>query len=84
MSAPGHAGLLAEGWLRQTTIAEPRLSELAENYRALGYEVKILRDGVMDGCGVCYAGGGAPGTVGTLYLRSGSSEAGVDDGALWP
>lgn len=60
--------LLAAGWQRQTTIDEPRLSELAENYRALGYAVHIARDAVTDGCGECYEA--KPGcTLGTLYIR---------------
>lgn len=35
------AKLEREGWVRRTTIGEPRLSELAENYRGMGYEVHI-------------------------------------------
>ena len=34
------AELIAQGWAKQTTIGEPRLSELVELYRALGYEVE--------------------------------------------
>lgn len=60
--------LLAAGWQRQTTMDEPRLSELAENYRSLGYAVHIVRDAVTDGCGECYK---APScTLGTLYIRA--------------
>lgn len=60
-----HDALLDEGWQRQTTIDEPRLSELAENYRGLGYEVLIVHAGATAGCGECYKGGG----VATLYIR---------------
>jgi hypothetical protein len=28
------ADLLAEGWIKQTTIGEPRLSEIVDNYRS--------------------------------------------------
>jgi hypothetical protein len=31
-----------EGWVRQTVIDEPRLSELAEYYMELEYEVLII------------------------------------------
>lgn len=61
--------LLAAGWQRQTTIDEPRLSELAENYRSLGYAVHIEREAVTEGCGECYkANSGC--TLGTLYIRA--------------
>lgn len=33
--------LYQAGWVRRTTIGEPRLSELAENYRWMGYEVHV-------------------------------------------
>lgn len=36
------ADLLAAGWVKQTTIGEPRLSEIVENYRQLGYEVHVI------------------------------------------
>ncbi len=69
-----HAALLAQGWQLQTTIDEPRLSELSENYRALGYAVFILREGVTSGCGACSQGS----SVGALYLRRVESKP-VDD-----
>lgn len=54
-----------EGWVRRTTIGEPRLSELAENYRAMGYEVHVeyfadVATGVAAGVatGVATAAGG--------------------------
>jgi hypothetical protein len=37
------ADLLApKGWIKQTTIGEPRLSEIVVNYRQLGYEVHVI------------------------------------------
>ncbi|MGQ0711662.1 MAG: hypothetical protein ACT4NV_18160 [Rhodoferax sp.] len=33
--------LAQQGWVLRTTIGEPRLSEVAENYRAMGYEVHV-------------------------------------------
>ena len=34
--------LLKEGWKRQTTIGEPRLSEIVANYKAMGFVVAAL------------------------------------------
>lgn len=36
-----HASLVRDGWMRQTTIGEPRLSELVKTYEKLGYEVRV-------------------------------------------
>lgn len=33
--------LALEGWVLRTTIGEPRLSEVVENYRAMGFEVHV-------------------------------------------
>lgn len=78
-----HDALLTEGWQRQTTIDEPRLSELAENYRALGYEVLVVHEGVTSGCGECYKGEGAAArSVGSLYIRR-TAEPGGDDDELF-
>ena len=33
--------LVLEGWERQNTLDEPRLSEVAEMYRETGFEVRI-------------------------------------------
>lgn len=30
-----------EGWILRTTIGEPRLSEVVENYQAMGFEVHV-------------------------------------------
>lgn len=82
----GHDVLLDEGWQCQTVIDEPRLSELAENYRALGYEVLVVHEGVTSGCGACFPSvGGSP--VGRLYTRipvGGMVEAAGDDDLFAP
>ncbi len=65
------AGLLKEGWSKQTTLDEPRLSEAVDNYRALGYEVHVepFRDG-GDACTACFDAGKEMGKVcGTVYIR---------------
>ncbi len=64
-----HDTLLDEGWQRQTTIDEPRLSELAASYRELGYEVLIVHAGVTAGCGECFKETTGPQRVGALYIR---------------
>lgn len=65
--------LLAQGWTKQTTIGEPRLSEIAENYRLLGYEVTIVEhpsEATGDSCNTCFSGGPDNGQVtGDLYIR---------------
>jgi hypothetical protein len=33
--------LLKDGWKRQTVIGEPRLSEIVQNYKAMGFEVHV-------------------------------------------
>ena len=61
----------SDGWDRLSTLSEPRLSEMAENYKALGYEVDI-RDvqRTEGGCNTCIDAGQEMGQVfGTLYVR---------------
>lgn len=33
--------LKQQGWILRTTIGEPRLAEVVENYRTMGYEVHV-------------------------------------------
>ena len=65
------AKLRAEGWVRQTTIGEPRLSELVETYRGLGYEVEVIEHRAEgDSCNTCFDAGKEIGLVyGDIYLR---------------
>ena len=68
------ADLLAEGWSKQTTIGEPRLSEIVENYSGLGYEVHVVehREESGDGCNTCFTAGAEMGQVyGDVYIRKG-------------
>ncbi|NMG30882.1 hypothetical protein GO615_18400 [Aromatoleum evansii] len=63
--------LLREGWKRLTTIGEPRLSEIAEAYRGMGFEVHVesyQTEG--DGCTTCLDTDQEMGKViGTVYTR---------------
>lgn len=70
------ADLLSEGWVKQTTIGEPRLSEIVENYRQLGYEVHVVEHreeaGTGAGCNTCFTAGAEMGQVyGDVYIRKG-------------
>lgn len=58
--------LAAQGWTRRAMLNQPRLGEVVEQYRALGFEVRLEpadpsggRD--SDGCGACL---GQPETAG--------------------
>ncbi len=66
-----HDALFDAGWQCQTTIDEPRLSELAENYRALGYAVLVVHETPSgSGCYECFKAAGEAGrSVGTIYTR---------------
>ena len=72
-SAPRAAPGDEDGWRVLSTLSEPRLSEMARNYRALGYEVQIRDVQRVDDPGACTAcfdaGGAAAVTYGTLYVR---------------
>lgn len=74
--------LTQDGWILRTTIGEPRLSEVVENYRAMGFEVHVerfatSRAGSTDAessCTVCYdAAASASQAWGSVYVRQGRS-----------
>ena len=59
-----------EGWVKQTTIGEPRLSEIVELYKSLGYEVRlepVTLDELDEECRKCYEG--EIDKVKTVYIR---------------
>jgi len=59
-----------EGWVKQTTIGEPRLSEIVAVYKSLGYEVRLesVKLGELDEeCRRCYEG--EVDEVKTVYVR---------------
>lgn len=65
--------LTAQGWIKQTTIGEPRLSEIAGNYRNMGYEVVIIEhtvDASEQDCNCCYSSEAKTvQVVGDIYTR---------------
>jgi hypothetical protein len=73
--------LLKEGWKRQTTIGEPRLSEIVANYKAMGFEVHVEEfKAEGDGCNTCFDAGQEMGfSYGTVYVRKRSEPAGEDE-----
>lgn len=61
--------LCQQGWTRMTTIDEPRLSELAETYRELGFQVILepLEYVAAADCHACL--GRDPGRCKTIYTK---------------
>ncbi len=69
--------LKKKGWLKRTTIGEPRLSEIVDLYKSLGYEVRIepvILDEMDDDCRRCYKND--MNKVGTVYVRKRKKEIG--------
>lgn len=73
--------LLKDGWVRQTTIGEPRLSEIVQNYKTMGFEVHVEEfKAEGDGCNTCFdAGQGMGFMYGTVYVRKRGEAAGEDE-----
>ncbi|NMM05641.1 hypothetical protein [Polaromonas sp.] len=76
--------LAQNGWILRTTIGEPRLSEVVENYRAMGYEVHVEQfaemrsiksiSGEVESCTTCYDAADksdASQAWGSIYVRPG-------------
>ena len=74
MSQERQAQLLRAGWKRQSTYDEPRLSELLQTYRELGFEVRVEPFDPADqpDCSECMRL--APGRFKTIYTRPGGSD----------
>ncbi|OHC70475.1 MAG: hypothetical protein A3H93_13960 [Rhodocyclales bacterium RIFCSPLOWO2_02_FULL_63_24] len=73
--------LLRDGWVRQTTIGEPRLSEIVQNYKTMGFEVHVEEFKTEgDGCNTCFDAGQEMGFMyGTVYVRKRSGPASEDE-----
>lgn len=64
--------LKAQGWMKQNTIGEPRLSECVELYESLGYEVHlepVTLSELEEECRKCYELEGDVDPVKTIYIR---------------
>lgn len=60
-----------QGWIKQNTIGEPRLSECVGLYESLGYEVRlepVMLSELDEECRKCYEHEGEI-TVKTIYIR---------------
>lgn len=71
--------LLAQGWIKRTTIGAARVPELVDNYRSMGYEVCVIDHPVEtsgDSCNTCFSDGpeGAE-SYGDIYIRPGAQSA---------
>lgn len=75
--------LLEQGWIKQTTIGEPRLSEIVENYRKMGYEVHVIEHPVEtdgDSCNSCFTVGAEIGQMyGDVYIRKSGGAKPLED-----
>jgi signal recognition particle subunit SEC65 len=67
--------LRREGWIKRTTVGEPRLSEIVELYRSLGYEVRVepvRLERLDEDCKRCY--GNEADEIKTVYVRKKGAE----------
>ncbi len=73
--------LLKDGWVRQTTIGEPRLSEIVQNYKAMGFEVHVEEfKAEGEGCNTCFDAGQEMGfSYGTVYVRKRAAATDEDE-----
>ena len=75
--------LLAQGWTKQTTIGEPRLSEIVDNYRNMGYEVHVIEHPVEasgESCNTCFSADSAVGKItGDIYIRQRGKSVPLED-----
>jgi hypothetical protein len=73
--------LLKDGWKRQTTIGEPRLSEIVQNYKSMGFEVHVEEfKAEGEGCNTCFDAGQEMGfSYGTVYVRKRGEATGEDE-----
>jgi hypothetical protein len=62
--------LKKQGWIKRTTIGEPRLSEIVDEYEALGFEVRlelVNLEEMDEECRRCY--GNEADKFKTVYVR---------------
>ncbi len=74
MSSKRRQELEAQGWTRQSMMDEPRLTEVVEMYRELGFEVHLepFKPDEEDGCTTCMDQ--EPERYKVIYTRPGSEE----------
>ena len=78
-----HLDLVSQGWERRFSAEDPRLTEMNEYYRSLGFETLVV-DGVVGddaACQNCFDTPGFEERYKTLYTRGASTKgsSGEDD-----
>ncbi|MCB2225291.1 MAG: hypothetical protein KQH53_01345 [Desulfarculaceae bacterium] len=78
--AQREAELKAQGWTRQFTADEPRLSEAVESYRALGFEVLLepvdpAACAAEGGCTACFGSPEAAARLKIIFTRAKTGDA---------
>ena len=70
--------LTGQGWQKKSTIDEPRLSELVQAYRRIGYEVHLepFDPSEESGCSDCLKA--APEKTKTIYVRESMADDACD------
>lgn len=70
--------LLHRGYTRRTTTMEPRLSEIVDEYRRIGFEVEVIEhQEEPDRCGICFEPEGqGDAKYCDVYVRRPPSESG--------
>ena len=84
-SSQREAQLLAQGWVKQFMSDEPRLSEMVEEYIALGFQVHLEPvDPVAcaggSGCTACFEMPEVAAKFKIIFTRSGPDKPGKDEG----
>ena len=71
--------LIKEGWQKQTTYDDPRLSEMAEMYQKIGLEIHLEPFNVENesGCTACVQV--SPGLFKTIYTRGKAGQGMTSD-----
>jgi hypothetical protein len=62
--------LKKQGWIKRTNIGEPRLTEIVDEYKALGFDVhleSVNLEEMDEACRRCYGNEGAK--IKTVYIR---------------
>ncbi len=78
-----HLDLVSQGWERRFSAEDPRLTEISEYYRSLGFETLVVDGAVGDdaACRNCFDTPGFEERYKTLYTRGASTKgsSGEDD-----
>ncbi|MDA8408559.1 MAG: hypothetical protein M0T73_17085 [Deltaproteobacteria bacterium] len=78
-----HLDLVSQGWERRFSAEDPRLTEMNEYYRSLGFETLVVDDVIGDeaACRNCFDTPGFEQRYKTLYTRGASTKgsSGEDD-----